>query len=219
MATAENIRRGMPPDEARRQALLASGGLTVAVGGRPRAARTALAREHRRRPEVRVPHAPPRPAFTAIVVVTLALGIGANTAIFSVMRGVLLKPLPHRDGDRLVYLRQSIGRTGRREHRASPSRKSAISARRPVVRRYRRILALHVHARGRDGAIRINVGLVTGNFFEMMGLSPILGRLTKPSDDGPGVPPVMVLTDEFWMKRFGGDPSIVGKQVSSTASR
>ncbi len=62
--------------------------------------------------------------------------------------------------------------------------------------------------------MRIDVGLVTGNYFEVMGLSPVLGRLTQPSDDGPGVPPVMVLTHEFWMKRFGGDSSIVGKQVT-----
>ena len=66
---------------------------------------------------------------------------------------------------------------------------------------------------GKDDAVRINAGLVTGNFFEVMGLSPVLGRLTGPGDDGPGVPPVMVLTHEFWMKRFGGDPGIVGKQV------
>jgi putative ABC transport system permease protein len=58
------------------------------------------------------------------------------------------------------------------------------------------------------------VGLVTGNYFEVMGLSPVLGHLTRPSDDGPGVPPVMVLTHEFWMRRFGGDSSIVGRQVS-----
>jgi hypothetical protein len=62
-------------------------------------------------------------------------------------------------------------------------------------------------------AERVSVGLVTGNYFEVMGLSPVLGRVTRPSDDGPGVPAVMVLTHEFWMKRFGGDESIVGKQI------
>ena len=67
---------------------------------------------------------------------------------------------------------------------------------------------------GKDDAVRLDVGLVTGNFFEVMGLSPVLGRLTRPSDDGRGVPPVMVLTHDFWKKRFGGDSSIVGKQVT-----
>ena len=107
MATAENIRRGMAPDEARRQALLASGGLTFA---------SEAVHAQRTIPWIEsivadvkyafrtLRHAP---AYTAIVVVTLGLGIGANTAIFSVIDGVMLKALPHRDADRLVYLRQS----------------------------------------------------------------------------------------------------------------
>src|SRR5688500_8592646 len=107
METAENIRRGMHPVEARRQAILASGGLTQAGEA---------VRDQRGLPWIEgiaadVKYAlralRPSAAFTAIVVMTLALGIGANTAIFSVVSGVLLKPLPHRDGDRLLYLRHS----------------------------------------------------------------------------------------------------------------
>jgi putative ABC transport system permease protein len=107
MATAEYIRRGMRPDEAHRQALLESGGLTLAAEA---------VRDRRGLPWLESVGADIKyavrglrhsPTFTAIVVITLALGIGANTAIFSVVHGVLLKPLPHRDGDRLLYLRHS----------------------------------------------------------------------------------------------------------------
>ena len=213
MQTAENIRRGMHPDEARRQALLASGGLTVAAQA---------VREQRGLPWIESLVADIKyalralrhtPAFTAVVVITLALGIGANTAIFSVVRGVLLKPLPHRDGDRLLYLRQSTDGPGGanilfsvpevRDLRTGAHSLGGLAEYSPWT------LTLQTD----NDATRIHVGLVTGNFFEVMGLSPVIGRLTEPGDDGPGVPPVIVLTHEFWMKRFGGEPSIVGKQL------
>ena len=213
METAENIRRGMHPDEARRQALLSSGGLTVAADA---------VRAQRGLPWLESVAADVRyavralrhsPAFTTVVVVTLALGIGANTAIFSVIRGVLLKPLPHRDGDRLVYLRHSMDVPG--------GANIAFSV--PEVRDFRNgakslggiaeFSEWSMRYQAKEGAVRIQTGLVTGNYFEVMGLSPVLGRVTQPSDDGPGVPPVMVLTHEGWMRRFGGDSSIVGQQV------
>jgi predicted permease len=213
METAENIRRGMHPDEARRQALLASGGLSVAMEA---------VRDRRGLPLVEGIAADIRyalralrhsPAFSLVVVLTLALGIGANTAIFSVVRGVLLKPLPHRDGDRLVYLRHSMDGPGGVN----------ISFSVPEVRDFRdgaRSLAgiaefspWTLKLQGSEGAVRLDVGLVTGNYFEVMGLSPVLGRVTEPDDDGPGVPPVMVLTHDSWVRRFGGDSGIVGRQV------
>ena len=66
---------------------------------------------------------------------------------------------------------------------------------------------------GEDDAVRINVGLVTGNYFQIMGLSPVIGRALNDGDDGTGVPPVMVLTHDYWQRRFGGDPAIIGKMV------
>jgi len=194
MEIGENLRRGMDPDEARRQALLRSGGLTQAVeavrGQRGLPFLESLLADIR----YAVRALRRTPTYTAVVVITLGLGIGANTAIFSVIRGVLLKPLPHREGDRLVYLRQSIDGPGGanilfsvpevRDFRAGVTALGGIAEYSP------RSLILQRD----EGAVRMNLGLVTGNFFEVMGLSPILGRVTRPSDDGPGVPPVMVLT-------------------------
>ena len=153
------------------------------------------------------------PGSTIVVVLTLALGIGANSAIFSVVRGVLLKPLPHRDGDRLVYLRHSADGPGRANLTFSVPEVRDLRTGAPSLGGVAEYSSWSGILQGPHDAVRINLGLVTGNFFEVMGLSPVLGRLTRPSDDGPGVLPVMVLTHEFWNKRFGGDTSIVGEQV------
>jgi predicted permease len=213
METAENIRRGMNPEEARRQALLSSGGLTQAVDA---------VRDQRGLPWLESLAADIRyalralrrsPAFTTVVVITLALGIGANTAIFSVVRGVLLKPLPHRDGDRLVYLRQSMDGPGGANLAFSVPEVRDFRSGVPSLGGIAEFSEWSMTLQGEEGAVRMALGLVTGNFFEVMGLSAILGRVTGPSDDGPGVPPVMVLTHEGWLKRFGGDSSIVGKHV------
>src|SRR5688500_18298005 len=151
--------------------------------------------------------------FTLAVVLTLGLGIGANTAIFSVVRGVLLKPLPHRDGDRLVYLRHSVSGPGG----------ESINFSVPEILDFREgaksfggiaeYSSMVYTLQDKQEAVRVNVGLVTGNYFQVMGLSPVIGRLLTDGDDGTQVPPVMVLTPEYWMKRFGGDPTIVGKAV------
>ena len=149
------------------------------------------------------------PGFALTVVLTLGLGIGANTAIFSVVRGVLLRPLPHKDGDRLVYLRHSIkGPGGENVAFSVPEindfRESAKSL--AGIAEYSQMIYT---LQGKQDAVRMNVGLVTGNYFKVMGLSAIAGRLLNEGDDGLNVPPVMVLTTEYWLKRFGGDRSII----------
>jgi predicted permease len=213
MEISENIRRGMPPAEARRQAMLASGGLTQAADA---------VREQRGLPWFETLAADigyalralrRSPAFTAVVAITLALGIGANTAIFSVVRGVLLKPLPHRDGERLLYLRQSVDGPGGANISFSVPEVRNLREGVPSLAGIAEYSPWTVVFQSDDGAVRINVGLVTGNYFEVMGLSAVHGRVTEPGDDGPGVPPVMVLTHDYWLRRFGGDAAIVGKQV------
>ncbi|HKE13365.1 MAG TPA: ABC transporter permease [Kofleriaceae bacterium] len=214
METAEYTRRGLPPDEARRRARLASGGLAQAAEavrdqrGVPWLEGTVVDLKYAVR-ALRRTH-----LFTAVVVITLGLGIGANTAIFSVVRGVLLRPLPHRDGDRLVYLRHSMEAPGGENLTFSVPEVRDLRGGAPSfagIAEYSSWSSIH---ETREGAERIAVGLVTGNYFEVMGLGPVLGRVTGPGDDGPGAAPVAVLTHEFWLKRFAGDPRVVGQRVT-----
>jgi putative ABC transport system permease protein len=150
--------------------------------------------------------------FAIAVILTLALGIGANTAIFSVVRGVMLKPLPHRDGDKLMFLRQSV--------EAMHEENVAFSV--PEVNDFRQAGSFAGVAEyspitltllGEHDAVRIDVGLVTGNYFSVMGLKPVLGRSFGAGDDGLGAAPVMMLTQEYWKSRFGGDSAVIGKHV------
>ncbi len=151
--------------------------------------------------------------FALAVIATLGLGIGANTAIFSVVRGVMLRPLPHRDGDRLVYLRQSTNGPGGENIAFSvPEINDIREASKTLggIAEYSPITFTFV---GDRTAERLSAGLVTGNYFSVMGLSPIIGRAFNSQDDGRAAAPVMILTHEYWQKRFGGDPSIVGKTL------
>lgn len=213
MAIAENLRRGMDPAEARRQALIASGGLTQAAEA---------VRDQRGLPwleslaaDVRYAFRTLRrsPVFASVVVLTLTLAIGANTAIFSVVRGVLLKPLPHQDGDRLLYLRHSMDGPGGGNLGFSVPEVRDLRTGAPSLGGIAEYSPWTMVRQTREGAVRIDVALVTGNYFEVMGLSPVVGRLTQPGDDGPGVPPVAVLTYDYWVTSFGGDPDVVGTQV------
>jgi predicted permease len=213
METAEYVRRGMDPAKARRKALLVSGGLTQAADA---------IRDQRSLPDVRAFGADLRhvaralrlsPGFTAVIVLTLGLGIGANTAIFSVVRGVLLRPLPHLDGERLLYLRHSMDAPGGANLAFSVPEVRDLRDGVPSLSGMAEYSSWTAIQQRADGATRIDVGLVTGNYFEVMGLAPVLGRVTGPHDDGPGAEPVAVLTHAYWLGAFGGDSSIVGSQV------
>ena len=153
--------------------------------------------------------------FTAAVVLTLGLGIGANTAVFSVVRGVLLRPLPHRDGDRLMYLRHSMeGPAGENIAFSVPEIddfRTASKAFGPSIAEYSPMTFNLVTDKD---ATQIDVGLVTGNYFSVMGLSPILGRAFNSGDDGRSAAPVMMLAYDYWKTRFGGDSAIVGKSLN-----
>jgi putative ABC transport system permease protein len=151
--------------------------------------------------------------FAIAVVITLGLGIGANTAIFSVVRGVLLRPLPHRDGDRLMFLLQSADGPGRENVAFSVPEINDFRAASHTLAGIAEYSPYTLTLLGERDAVRIDVGLVTGNYFSVMGLSPILGRAFNDGDDGRGAAPVMMLTHEYWLRRFGGDSSIVGQSL------
>ena len=151
--------------------------------------------------------------FTLAVVLTLGLGIGANTAIFSVVRGVLLRPLPHKDGGRLMYLRQSADGAGGENVRFSVPEINDFRSSSRTLHGIAEYSPMTFSLVGESDAVRIDVGLVTGNYFSVMGLSPLLGRAFGDADYGPGAAPVMMLTHEYWQKRFGRDGAIVGKSV------
>ena len=152
--------------------------------------------------------------LAATVVVTLALGIGANAAIFSVVRGVLLRPLVNRDEDRLVYIRQSAPGIGSENTRFSVPEVNDLKSRATTIGAFGDFSTVDFTMIGLGGEPRIvKAGVVGGSFFEVMGLRPVLGRLLNAQDDGPKAAGVAVLTHRFWVTSLNGDPTVVGKAI------
>src|SRR5579872_2465092 len=138
------------------------------------------------------------PGLAFAVILTLALGIGANAAIFTLVRGVLLKPLVNRDEDRLIYIRQSAPGIG--DENAAFSVPEIQDLRRSVktVSDFGDFSTMNFTMIGLGEPRTIRGGVVGGNYFEVMGLHPVLGRLIGPEDDGPKAAGVAVLTYRFW---------------------
>ena len=151
------------------------------------------------------------PAFAAAVVLTLGLGIGANTAIFSVVNGVLLRPLPYGEPERLVVVHQSLSSP------ATPSlgfSEKELLDYRAASRTLEDLVEYHTMAftllGGRE-AERVQTGVVSAGFFDFLGVSPLLGRTFRAEDDAPGADAVLVLSYDYWKRRHGGDPGVVGR--------
>src|SRR5215475_9569790 len=152
-------------------------------------------------------------ALTATVVVTLALGIGANAAVFSVVRGVLLRPLVNRDEDRLIYIRQSAPGIGVENTTFSMPEINDIRARATTISAFGDFSTVDFATDIGGSPRMVTAGVVNGSFFEVMGLRPVLGRLLSPEDDGPGAAPAAVLTHRFWTTAFNGDPNVIGTTI------
>jgi predicted permease len=147
------------------------------------------------------------------VILTLALGIGANATIFTVVRGVLLRPLVNRDEDRLIYIRQSAPGIGNDDTAFSVPEIKDLKERVKTVSEFGDFSTIGFTMIGLGEPREVRAGVVGGTYFEVMGLHPVLGRLLDPHDDGPSAAGAAVLTYRFWMTTFNGDPSVLGKTV------
>jgi putative ABC transport system permease protein len=207
----ENMTRGMSPEQALRAARMSVGGLE-GVKEECRDARLGRPIEATLQ-DVRYGARVLRknPGFALAAILTLALGIGANTAIFSVVYGILLRPLPYRNGAELVVLHQQAPKTGLLDvpfsaHEIFDYRDGNHTLAGVVEHHTMSFLLL-----SKNSAERVNAAVVSPNFFDTLGVKPLMGRTFVASDDNPGADAVLVLSYKYWQTRHGGDPNIVGK--------
>jgi putative ABC transport system permease protein len=151
--------------------------------------------------------------LATIVVLTLALGIGANAAIFTLVRGVLLKPLVNRDENRLIYIRQSAPGLRDEDTTFSVPEIKDIESSVHSVQQFGDFSVIGFTMIGLGEPREIQGGVVGGTYFDVMGLHPVLGRLIGPQDDGPNAAGVIVLTYRFWSTVLRQDPNVIGKTV------
>ncbi len=152
-------------------------------------------------------------ALWITVAVTLALGIGANAAIFSVVRGVLLRPLANRDEDRLLYIRQSAMGIGVDNATFSVPEIKDIGSGLKTINELGTFSAVDFTMVGLGEPREIRAGVVDGNYFHVMGLRPVLGRLLDSNDDGPNATGAAVLTYRYWTTGLHSDPNVIGKTI------
>ncbi len=205
-----NVRRGMAPEEARRQALISLGGVEP-LKDDCRDARFGrmieiLLQDFRYGLRVLRKNS----GYSLAAILTLSLGIGANTAIFSLVYGVFLRPLPYRDGGQLVVLSQQSGKN-RAGTPFTPIEVSAYRAQNQTLQDVVEHHSMMFLLMGKDTAERVETSVVSVNFFDVLGVKPLLGRTFLPSDDDPASGAVLVLSHQYWQNHQHGDPDIVGK--------
>lgn len=213
METEKNQRAGMSATEARRAALRRFGGVAVvkeevrdswgarfwdSLKGDVKIGARGLVRSR---------------GFTIVVILTLALGIGTNTAIFSVVNGVLLRPLPYESGERLVRLKQRAPAAGLDDIAFSPQEfadyRQGVTGLSGIAEYH----SMQFHLIGHGEPRRVQTGVVSANFFDVLGVRPILGRNFAAGEDALGAQPVLLLSYGFWLRAYGGDPAIVGQTL------
>lgn len=155
-----------------------------------------------------------RPSFTVVAVLTLALAIGASTALFSIINVVVLNPFPYKDPSRIFYVRQSLPKIGVPDQFRSSGPEFVDYAKSGVFEHVTAFESVSRNLTGSDEPERIAAGKVSTEFFNMLGVEPLLGRTIAASEQGPKGERVLVISHGLWQRRFGGDPAVLGKTVS-----
>src|SRR5215470_14683074 len=216
MEVAENIRRGMSEEEARRAARLSFGGVEQTKESYRDIARFRWIEDLWRDLHYGARMLLKNPGFTIIAVLALALGIGANTAIFSVVNAVLLKPLPYFDPQRLVLVTElPPEKEGVRGEEYAGSIDYILW--RAESKAFEHLVAFdsgNVFLTRRGEPERLDAVRATANIFAALGVAPQLGRAFMPEEDRPGGAPVVILSHAFWQRRFGGDPAVIGQSLT-----
>jgi putative ABC transport system permease protein len=212
--TRDNIGRGMPPDEARFAALRKFGNIRR-VKEDTRDIWIVVWFE-RLMQDLRygIRMLAKAPAFTAVAILTLALGIGANTAIFSVVYAVLLKPLPFTDPGQLVTAFQANSHVGIAETGCSFPNYEEWRAQNHVFSELAGVLAHQLTLTGSGEPTVVNTSVVTPELFALLDVRPLAGRILFSEDGNQGAPPVALVSEDLWRGRFGADPKIVGSSIS-----
>ncbi len=154
------------------------------------------------------------PGFTAVAVLALALGIGANALLFSIVDATLLRPLPFRDADRLAMVWEHAVARNRDRNVVAPANFMAWRERNEVFEDMAAFVPWEVNLTGIGDPERIKAGLTTSNLFQILGVDALLGRALEPADDAEGAEAVATLSHGFWLRRFGGDRGALGKTIS-----
>jgi putative ABC transport system permease protein len=213
MLAEENLRAGMPPDEAQRAARIELGGIEQ-VKEQVRERRLGNwvqsvasdcrhgARQLRR-----------DPGFAAVAILTFALGIGANTAIFSVVYAFLLKPLPYAQPDQLFNCFEVQRQAGNAAAGFSYENFADLRAQNNIFTEMAGSTAHQLTLTGRGEPAVVHTSVVTAEFFTLFGQKPLLGRVFLPGDGKRGAPPVVVLSEDLWRGSFGADPNIIGTSI------
>src|ERR1700690_4058114 len=154
------------------------------------------------------------PGFTAIAILTLALGIGANTAIFSLIDSVLLRPLPYENPGQLVAFSGTNAESGLTGILVSYTRFQQVQEQSRAIKSLGAYIPFTMSLTGRGEPEVVNASRITGNFFHVLAVSPALGRDFLAAEDQPGGADVTIISDSFWHNHFGGDPSLIGRTLS-----